>query len=90
MLYHERNDGQLPDRGVIYFLGEEDRADAQFVIDFEDVDIDDSLADFEQTVRNIQDSRENQDWDDIENPPSEQTCTVCEIKRNCPAYDPSD
>lgn len=90
VLYRERNDGQLPDRGVIYFLGEEDRADAQFVIDFEDVDIDDSLADFEQTVRNIQDSRENQDWDDIENPPSEQTCTVCEIKRNCPAYDPSD
>lgn len=87
-LYHDRNDGRLPDRGVIYFLGEDDRDEAQFVIEFTESDIDDSVQDFEQTVRDIQRSRETQDWDDIENPPSEQTCTACEIKRNCPAYNP--
>lgn len=34
-LYREPNDGDLPDRSVIYFLGEETRNEAQFVIDFE-------------------------------------------------------
>lgn len=89
-LYRERNNGELPDRGVIYFLGEETRDEAQFVIDFEGVDIDESLEDFERTVREIKRSRENQDWENIEDPPSEQTCQACEIKRNCPAYDGSD
>lgn len=87
-LYRERNGGDLPDRGVIYFLGEDTREEAQFVIEFEGVDIDESLQDFEQTVRDIERSRKNQDWEDIEDPPSEQTCTACEIKRNCPAFDP--
>lgn len=86
-LYREHNNGELPDGGVIYFLGEETRDKAQFLIDFEEVDVNQSLEAFEKTVQEIKRSRKNQDWESIENPPSEQTCSVCEIKRNCPAYE---
>lgn len=85
-LYHYQQ-GEYPDSGVIYFLGEEDREDALFRLTFEEGAVVDSLADFERTVKEIEEDREVGEWFDITpaEVPSEQTCAECDIRWNCPA-----
>jgi hypothetical protein len=80
-------EGQYPDRGVVYFLREEDRADAQFEITFDEDEVYDSLSAFEQTVQNIERDRDTKNWFDIteEDAPSEGTCAGCDIRWSCPA-----
>ncbi|MBB6647749.1 ATP-dependent DNA helicase [Halobellus ruber] len=79
--------GSYPDRGVIYFLGEETRTDAMFELTFDDDTVQDSLADFERTVQQIQTDREAGNWFDITpaDAPSEGTCAECDIRWSCPA-----
>ncbi|WP_302079980.1 UrvD/REP family ATP-dependent DNA helicase [Salinibaculum rarum] len=81
------NEGTYPDRGVIYFLGEDNKEDAQFEVTFEDREVEDSLEAFERTVRDIERDREAKNWFDItENEaPSEGTCTECDVRWSCPA-----
>ncbi|WP_226013597.1 ATP-dependent helicase [Halomicrobium salinisoli] len=85
-LYRYQND-EYPDRGVIYFLGEDQRDDAVFEVDFRDEDIEGSIEEFEETVGQIKDDREDGDWFDIsENDrPSEGTCAECDVRWSCPA-----
>jgi superfamily I DNA/RNA helicase len=85
-LYHY-NQGRYPERGVIYFLGESDPSTARFELTFDDDDVQDSLADFERTVEQIQRDRESKNWFDIrpEDAPSEGTCAECDVRWNCGA-----
>lgn len=81
-VYRYRNN-EYPDRGVIYFLGEQSRDEAMFEIQFEEDAVEGPIAEFEQTVRNIQTARENgEDWFDIAkiNRPSEGTCAECDVR----------
>ncbi|WP_158056019.1 ATP-dependent DNA helicase [Halorussus halophilus] len=79
--------GEYPDRGVIYFLGEESRDDAVFQLEFEQGSVESSLSAFEQTVTSIEDDREQRNWFNITpgDAPSNQTCAECDIRWNCPA-----
>jgi len=81
------NTGSHPDRGMIYFLGEEDPENARFEVDFNDDQVTDSLDEFEQTVEEIENDRVERGWFDItpDDAPSEQTCTECDIRWSCPA-----
>lgn len=81
------NDGAYPDRGVIYFLGEEDRSDAMFELEFDEKEVVDSLDAFEQTVEDIEHDRDHRDWFSMtpDDAPSDQTCAECDIRWNCPA-----
>ncbi|WP_415380494.1 ATP-dependent DNA helicase [Halosimplex sp. TS25] len=85
-LYRYRR-GSYPDRGVIYFLGEEDRDHARFELTFDDDTVQDSLGDFERTVSDILKDRENKNWFDITEAerPSDGTCAECDIRWSCPA-----
>ena len=82
--YHE---GEYPDRGVIYFLGEEDPERARFELEFDDEQVEDSLFAFQQTVEHIENDRDTKNWFDItpEDVPSEGTCAECDIRWSCPA-----
>lgn len=79
--------GEYPDRGVIYFLGEESRNDAIFELEFGRGTVESSLSDFEQTVEDIEHDRQHRNWFNITpaDVPSEQTCAECDIRWNCPA-----
>lgn len=82
--YHR---GEYPDRGVIYFLGEDDREEALFELSFTPGGVKDSLAEFDETVGRIEASRDSGNWFDItpDEAPSEGTCAECDIRWNCPA-----
>jgi DNA helicase-2/ATP-dependent DNA helicase PcrA len=81
------NQGNYPDRGVLYFLGEDDPTDARFELTFEDEGVRDSLDDFERTVERIRNDRESGDWFDItpDDAPSEGTCVECDVRWSCAA-----
>lgn len=81
------NNGTYPDRGVVYFLGEEDRDTAQFEVSFDQEVMESSIEEFEATVTDIEQSRESQDWYAIssEEVPSEATCVERDIRWSCPA-----
>lgn len=85
-LYRYRN-GEFPDRGVIYFLGEQSRDEGMFEIQFEEGAVEGSITEFEQTVRNIETAREDSGWFDITEVerPSEGTCAECDVRWSCPA-----
>lgn len=79
--------GEYPERGVIYFLGEDDRNDAVFELKFQEGSVESSLSAFEDTVEDIEQDREDGNWFDISptDAPSEGTCTECDLRWNCPA-----
>ncbi|WP_435319024.1 ATP-dependent DNA helicase [Haloarchaeobius sp. TZWSO28] len=81
------NEGVYPDRGVIYFLGEDDPEHARFELEFDPTTVQDSIDSFEQTVRDIEDDRESRGWFNIgpDDAPSEGTCAECDIRFECPA-----
>lgn len=85
-LYRYQN-GRYPDRGVIYFLGEDERDEAMFEVNFADGDVTGSIDEFEQTVDEIKDNRQGGNWFDIteEDRPSEGTCAECDVRWSCPA-----
>ena len=79
--------GEYPERGVIYFLGEESQEDAIFELRFQEGSVESSLSAFEDTVMDIERDRKVGNWFDL-NPtdaPSEGTCAECDIRWNCPA-----
>lgn len=79
--------GEYPGRGVIYFLGEENREDAMFDIEFSEDTVEDSISDFERTVGEIEMDRDQGNWFDMTpaDAPSTATCVECDVKWNCPA-----
>jgi superfamily I DNA/RNA helicase len=79
------SEGEYPDRGVIYFLGEDDRETAIFELEYDETDVEDALASFEQTVHDIETARETDDWFQVDDPPSEATCNECDVRWSCPA-----
>jgi superfamily I DNA/RNA helicase len=85
-LYRYQN-RTYPQKGVIYFLGEETRDEAMFEVEFDEETVEDSITEFERTVEAIETARETDDWFDIteDERPSEGTCAECDIRWNCPA-----
>lgn len=85
-LYRYQND-EYPDRGVIYFLGEDERADAMFEVDLAGGDVTGSIDEFERTVDDIETDRRDGEWFDITEAerPSEGTCAECDVRWSCPA-----
>lgn len=83
--------GEYPDRGVIYFLGEESRDEAMLEVEFQDDAVEGSIEEFEATVEAIESDREAGNWFDVTpaDRPSEATCVECDIRWNCPAIDSS-
>jgi len=85
-LYREKN-GSYPDRGVIYFMGEETPDDAKFIIDIDPDEVQEFMDDFKGTVDEIRSSREEREWFDIdpEELPPEDICDSCGIRWSCSA-----
>jgi len=79
--------GEYPERGVIYFLGEKERDEAIFELTFQEGSVESSLSAFEETVEHIEEDRAGGNWFDITpgDAPSEGTCAECDIRWNCPA-----
>ncbi len=79
--------GEYPERGVIYFLGEEKQDDAIFELTFQEGSVESSLSAFEATVEDIEKDRSAGNWFDITptDAPSKGTCSECDIRWNCPA-----
>lgn len=79
--------GEYPERGVIYFVGEEKRDDAIFELTFQEGSVESSLSAFEATVEDIEKDRSAGNWFDITptDAPSKGTCSECDIRWNCPA-----
>ncbi|WP_042664850.1 PD-(D/E)XK nuclease family protein [Haloferax sp. ATB1] len=89
VLFREQN-GYYPDRGVIYFINEEDRDQARFEVDFSEGVIEDALVRFEDTVREIEATRDVDGWSDITEGADEATCAECDFRWDCPAADYDD
>lgn len=90
-LYREK-EGELPDRGAIYFINEEDPEDTKLVVEFDDAPQSDVLARFEETVMEIERIRETDTWSDLsaDDVPNTQTCGECDLRWDCPQQDYDD
>jgi superfamily I DNA/RNA helicase len=91
ILFREQN-GYYPDRGVVYFVNEDDADEARFEIDYNEGVVEDALDRFEATVRAIEAAREADSWSQIspDEAPGEETCAVCDFRWDCPAADFDD
>ncbi|WP_343213814.1 PD-(D/E)XK nuclease family protein [Halobaculum marinum] len=85
-LYEQKN-GVLPSRAVLYFMGESDPEQAQVEIEFDRDQIDSAMETFSSTVGSIERSRESQEWNPPEKPPSKETCTSCDLRWDCPVVE---
>ena len=91
-LYKLRNN-EYPKKAIIYFLGElagehnSTPKNAILEVELEEAQIENALREFEKTVDDIEESRENESWP----PPfngsesaSKETCDICDLRWNCP------
>lgn len=85
-LYEQKN-GVLPSRAVLYFMGESNPEQAQVEIEFDRAQIDRAMETFRATVSDIEESRETQEWRPPTEAPSEETCSACDLRWDCPTVD---
>jgi hypothetical protein len=93
-LYRERN-GIYPQRVILYFLGELDPAQTTLVrpptalvdVALQPQRIQIALQTFDNTVSQIETCRNNDNWPAPQpgQEPNADTCTICDIRWNCPA-----
>jgi len=88
-LYRKKN-GQYPDRGSIYFIGEERLQDSRYTVNINPDQVHGFIGEFKETIRQIESDRENRNWFKIrpDERPEEETCKSCGLKWSC--IDPSD
>jgi CRISPR/Cas system-associated exonuclease Cas4 (RecB family) len=87
---YRRSEGELPDEGVIYFINEDDPKRERLTISFDDMDVEDALDAFDDTVDDIEATRETDSWGAIDDndAPDKKTCAECPVNNDCDAYDP--
>ena len=93
-LYRERN-GDYPEKAVLYFLGELDKAgntlirpqEALIEVPLDPQRIEIALKTFKNAVVNIESCRLNDDWPAPQpgHEPDKRTCDICDIRWNCSA-----
>ena len=90
-LYKQKT-GIAPTKAVLYFLNElagpvptVRPINALLEVDLDPMAVQQALQSFGQTVQQIEECRENRRWPDPEVPPSQATCTVCDLRWNCAA-----
>ena len=85
----ELKNGELPDRAVLYFLGEENPEEAMVEIPFTREEIDHAIDVFSSTVNDIEESRRKESWPAPapEDAPTEETCADCDLRWDCPAVE---
>jgi DNA helicase-2/ATP-dependent DNA helicase PcrA len=89
---YEEKEGEYPDSAVLYFLAEEEPEDTKLALDFDPADVADAMDRFETTVRELEQTRENDAWSDLNpaNLPDEATCDECDFRWDCPERDYDD
>ncbi|WP_324757036.1 UvrD-helicase domain-containing protein [Haloarcula sp. GH36] len=87
---YRRSEGELPDEGVIYFINEDDPERERLTISFDEIDVEDALDAFDDTVGEIEATRETDSWGAIDDgdAPDQKTCAECPVNNDCDAYDP--
>lgn len=90
-LYAEK-EGSYPDSAELYFLGEDDPADTRLELDLTESEVRAAMSRFEATVRELEQAREHNDWDDLDedNLPDKATCDECDFRWDCDARDYDD
>jgi hypothetical protein len=83
-LYELRNKVK-PSKAVLWFLAEKDPKKQRVVVILNNALIQQALNIFERTVEEIENSILKDDWSNISNVPSDDTCTACDIRWNCKA-----
>ncbi len=94
-LFKLRN-GYYPQKGVIYFLGElggknqvaSRPADAILEVPLNEVEMERAIKSFDETVDEINRSRESDRWDpprDGKETAGNETCDACDIRASCPS-----
>lgn len=91
-LYRQKK-GALPDKAVLYFLGELDGptppttrpVDAILELDFSDDRIQKAMAKFDATVAQIEECKQTKNWPDPQIDPGQRMCDECDIRWNCTA-----
>ena len=84
---YENKNGVLPERAVLYFLGEANPEEARYEIPFDRALIDDAMERFTDTVGDIEDFRAREEWPAPAEPPSKETCDACDLRWDCEAVE---
>ena len=91
---YEQKTGIAPTKAVLYFLNElagpvptVRPVNALLEVNLDPMAVQQALRSFGQTVQQIEECRENRRWPDPKVPPSQATCTVCDLRWNCTAAD---
>ena len=90
---YRRKTGKAPTKAILYFLNElapdpeprERPVNALLEVDLDPISVRQALKSFEQTVRRIEDCKENRSWPQPVEAPSNATCNVCDLRWNCSA-----
>jgi len=87
-LYREQ-EGEFPDGAVLYFLNEEDPEAERYEVDFTPGDVAAAMSRFEHTVGDLETTRENNAWSDLDPSelPDKETCDECPYRYDCPERD---
>lgn len=90
-LYRDK-DGEYPDSAVLYFLAEEDPEATKLELDFDPSNIAAAMERFEQTIEELEDTRVNNSWSDLDpsDVPDSETCDECDFRWDCPQRDYDD
>jgi superfamily I DNA/RNA helicase/RecB family exonuclease len=83
----EVKNGTLPDRAILYFLGEADADAATVEVPFDPASIDDALEVFASSVEEIEAHRHANRWP-APSPgeaPDTATCAACDLRWDCPS-----
>lgn len=89
-ILYKNQHGYYPDKGVVYFINEDDRKQARFEVDFTEGVVEGALDRFEETVQKIERARVADSWSEIDDAPDEATCAECDFRWDCPAADFDD
>jgi len=75
---------------VIYFINEDDPERERLTISFDDDGVENTLNAFDDTVDEIQTTREMDSWGEINDAdaPDKKTCAECPVNSDCDVYTP--
>ena len=90
---YKRNTGRTPAKAILYFLNElasdpeptTRPVNAVMEVDINPNEVNDALQSFGQTVKDIESCKAARKWPDPSEPPSERTCTACDLRWSCNA-----
>ncbi|MCO8268618.1 ATP-dependent helicase [Haloferax sp. AB510] len=84
-LYFQQ-EGEYPESAVLYFINEDNPVETRYEVEFTPTEVEAAMATFEETVRRIETTRENNSWSDLDSDdlPDPATCDECPVRFDCP------